>query len=220
MRLASPPLFMISPASMKKGIAISGKLSAPLMMFCATIWESNIPIVLIRPTTQTSRAKAIGMPSAMAPSSEKVKTAIVMGGVPALPSDLLLLDGHQVVLAGLAGDDAVQVVEQYDPGRDAEDDADEIENGHRQAARRRAVVNVDDGLAPAPGEQQPVGIQHQAIVNDEADTLPGGPELPHQRIDAEMRMLADGDDRAEEGEPNQQPARQFLGRRNAGVEAI
>ena len=28
---------MISPASMKNGTAISGKLSAPLMMFCATI---------------------------------------------------------------------------------------------------------------------------------------------------------------------------------------
>jgi hypothetical protein len=35
---------------MKNGMAISGKLSAPLMMFCATIWESNIPIVLISAT--------------------------------------------------------------------------------------------------------------------------------------------------------------------------
>src|SRR4029077_13272313 len=115
MRLASPPLFMISPASMKKGIAISGKLSAPLMMFCATIWESNIPTVLIRATPQTIRANAIGMPNAMAPSNEKVKTAMVMGGAPAMPSDFLFLDGHQVGLAGLAGDDAVQIVEQYDP---------------------------------------------------------------------------------------------------------
>ena len=39
MRLARPPRFMISPASMKNGTAISGKLSAPLMMFCATICE-------------------------------------------------------------------------------------------------------------------------------------------------------------------------------------
>ena len=56
MRRASPPLFMISPASMKKGIAINGKLSAPLMMFCATIWESNMLIVVISATPQMIRA--------------------------------------------------------------------------------------------------------------------------------------------------------------------
>ena len=73
---------MSSPASMKNGIAISGKLSAPLMTFCATIWESNMPIVLISATPQMISAKAIGMPSAMAPSSEKVKTAMVMRSAP------------------------------------------------------------------------------------------------------------------------------------------
>ena len=52
------------------------------MMFCATIWESNMSIVLISATPQMISAKAIGMPSAMAPSSEKVKTAMVMCGVP------------------------------------------------------------------------------------------------------------------------------------------
>ena len=78
MRFASPPLFMISPASMKNGIAISGKLSAPLMMFCATIWASNMPIVVINATPQTISANAIGMPSAIAPSKERAKTAMVM----------------------------------------------------------------------------------------------------------------------------------------------
>ena len=48
------------------------------MTFCATIWESNIPIVDISATPQMIRANAIGMPSAMAPSSENVKTAMVM----------------------------------------------------------------------------------------------------------------------------------------------
>ena len=37
MRCDRPPTFMISPASMKKGTASSGKLSAPLMTFCARI---------------------------------------------------------------------------------------------------------------------------------------------------------------------------------------
>jgi hypothetical protein len=41
MRLERPPVFMISPASMKNGTAIRGKLSAPLMTFWAMICESN-----------------------------------------------------------------------------------------------------------------------------------------------------------------------------------
>ena len=42
MRFDRPPVFMISPASMKNGTAISGNESAPLMMFWATIWASKM----------------------------------------------------------------------------------------------------------------------------------------------------------------------------------
>jgi hypothetical protein len=41
MRWLRPPTFMISPASMKNGTARSGKLSAPLITFCARICASN-----------------------------------------------------------------------------------------------------------------------------------------------------------------------------------
>lgn len=40
MRCDSPPTFMISPASMKKGTT-SSELSAPLITFCARICASN-----------------------------------------------------------------------------------------------------------------------------------------------------------------------------------
>ena len=70
---------MISPASMKNGTAISGKLSAPLMMFCATICESKMSSQCISATPHTISANAIGIPSAIAPSSENVKTAMVIG---------------------------------------------------------------------------------------------------------------------------------------------
>src|ERR1700712_640429 len=117
MRLARPPLFMSSPASMKNGIAISGKLAAPLMMFWATIWESNIPIVLINATPQMIRANAIGMPSAIAPSSEKVKTAIVMLRASWIGRTSVLLrfpDRDHVGFAGLPRHDPEQIVEQHD----------------------------------------------------------------------------------------------------------
>ena len=66
---------------MKNGTAISGKLSAPLMMFWATICELKMSSECISATPQTISANAIGMPSAMAPSSEKVKTASVTRGL-------------------------------------------------------------------------------------------------------------------------------------------
>ena len=56
MRLDSPPTFMISPASMKNGTASSGKLSAPLMTFCARICASNMSMWIIRTTPDTSSA--------------------------------------------------------------------------------------------------------------------------------------------------------------------
>jgi hypothetical protein len=56
MRLDRPPTFMISPASMKKGTASSGKLSAPLIRFCARIWVSNWPSQAISATPHTSSA--------------------------------------------------------------------------------------------------------------------------------------------------------------------
>ena len=56
MRFDRPPVFMISPASMKNGTAISGKLSAPLMMFWAMIWASNMSSCSISATPQTSSA--------------------------------------------------------------------------------------------------------------------------------------------------------------------
>ena len=44
-----PPRVMISPASMKNGIAISGKLSAPEIRYCAMIWVlklSSVPTLM------------------------------------------------------------------------------------------------------------------------------------------------------------------------------
>ena len=48
------------------------------MVFWAISCASNIPMCSISATPQTIRAKAIGMPSAMAPSSEARKTVTTM----------------------------------------------------------------------------------------------------------------------------------------------
>ena len=87
MRFDNPPEFMTSPASRKNGAAISGKLSAPAIRFCAMICASIMLSWYISATAQTISANAIGMPSAMAPSSENRKTAMVMAAPLALRRD-------------------------------------------------------------------------------------------------------------------------------------
>jgi hypothetical protein len=82
MRWLRPPTFMISPASMKNGTASSGKLSAPLITFCARICASNISRCTISATPQASSAYAMGMPSAIAPISAPRNTATVMAASP------------------------------------------------------------------------------------------------------------------------------------------
>src|SRR5215471_16464165 len=78
MRRDRPPTFMISPASMKKGTASSGKLLAPSIVFCARIWASNMFMCHISAAPHASREKAIGTPRAMAPSSAPRKMVMVM----------------------------------------------------------------------------------------------------------------------------------------------
>ena len=56
MRRVMPPAFMNSPASMKKGTASSGKLSAPLTTFCARICASNMSRCHISATPDSSSA--------------------------------------------------------------------------------------------------------------------------------------------------------------------
>ncbi len=56
MRRDSPPTFMISPASMKKGTASRGKLLAPSSTFCARICASNRSRCHIRAVPESSSA--------------------------------------------------------------------------------------------------------------------------------------------------------------------
>lgn len=81
MRRDSPPWFMASPASMKKGTASNGKLSAPLMTFCARICASKRSRCHIRATPHRSSEYAMGTPMAMQASSAPRKMAMVMSAL-------------------------------------------------------------------------------------------------------------------------------------------
>src|SRR6187431_3088193 len=128
MRRDRPPAFMISPASMKKGTASSGKLLAPSITFCARIWASNMFMCHMRAAPQASRANAMGTPSAMAPSSEPRKMAMVMG----LPGGRLGIAVRHVVgfghayqfgLGQTAGGQLPQLVEDEQEGEHGEEEA-------------------------------------------------------------------------------------------------
>ena len=80
-RRVSPPWFMISPASMKKGTASKGKLLEPSMMFCARICASNMSRCHIRAAPESNKENAMGTPRAMAKSREPKNIDKVMAGL-------------------------------------------------------------------------------------------------------------------------------------------
>ncbi len=69
---------MISPASMKKGTASSGKLLLPSITFCARICASNMSRCHISAAPDSSSENAIGTPSIIAPISAPRKMVIVI----------------------------------------------------------------------------------------------------------------------------------------------
>src|SRR5436190_23076135 len=163
-RLASLPRFMISPASMKNGTAISGKLSAPLMMFWATIWESKMSSECISATPQTISANAIGMPSAIAPSKEKVKTASVTPGSVCSGDDsgvlIAFLHQDQVFFGARSAQHPYEINEQDHGRRDAEHQPGGIEEQpDRNTGGGRGVAEGQHRLLPASERQQPVHVE-------------------------------------------------------------
>src|SRR3954468_2861041 len=141
MRRERPPTFMISPASMKKGTASSGKLLAPSMVFCARICASNMFMCHISAAPQASSEKAMGTPSAMAPSRDPRKMAMVMASLPGDSGGLggvrrlvfRLGNGHQFAVGELAGDQLPEVVGDEQRGEAREEHAAGVEEAHRSA---------------------------------------------------------------------------------------
>src|SRR5215210_149230 len=183
---------------------------------------------------QSSSAKAIGMPSAMAPRSEPMKMARVMGAalsdvlhrdggdrglaeLAAVPLGELALQGLQLLLLlrfldhdevglrELAGDGPVKIIEEDEAGRDGEDDADAVEPSGREPGGRRRHVPVDECLLPTAAQEQPGGVEHQQLTQDEAELLARRRQALDEGVDAKMRVLAHGDDGTEEGQPDEQP---------------
>ena len=131
-----------------------------------------------------------------------------------------LLDHDKLLVRKLATDRAVEIGDQDQAGRDAEDDADAIEPAGREAGGRRCHIPVDHGLLPAALEQQPGGVEHEDLGDDQAGALARVRQASDQGIDTEMAMLAQGHDGAQEGQPDEEPARDLLRDRNAGVEGV
>ncbi|MPN38540.1 hypothetical protein SDC9_186064 [bioreactor metagenome] len=76
--LDNPPLLMISPESMKKGIAIRGKLFVPMTIACAMISGLKFPRKNIRTIEHKTKTIAIGMPNAKNRKSETKNTTIAI----------------------------------------------------------------------------------------------------------------------------------------------
>src|SRR6266496_2974587 len=193
MRFESPPTFITSPASRKKGTASSVNELTPLMRRSATTCGWNWSSWNIIATAESSSAKAIGMPISMPPSRAARKMTIVMrfslaalrrrrhvvvgrdrmqlGRVERLAT--LGADHHQLVGAKLAGERAIEVGQKDEQRNDAEQDAHSVQPCGRGVEGRRAGVDVDQRLLPAAHEEDRGQAHHQHLRDREAGPLAG-----------------------------------------------
>ena len=154
------------------------------------------------------------------PLSRRSRSANSCWSASSSPCSSELLDHDKLLIRQLATDRAVEIGDQDQAGRDAEDDADAIEPAGREAGGRRCHIPVDHGLLPTALEQQPGGVEHEDLSDDQAGALARIRQASDQGIDTEMAMLAQGHDGAQEGQPDEEPARDLFRDRNAGVEGV
>ncbi len=131
-----------------------------------------------------------------------------------------VLDHDQRIAAQLAAQHAPQVVEQEDRGGHGEDHAREVEVPHRPAGGGRGDVHVELGLRPAAREDQPADPKHQHLAGDDAGFLGAVGQPAEQHVHAQVGVVLHGDHRAQEGEPDEEPARHLFRHGDAGVEGV
>src|SRR4051812_27615445 len=168
MRRERPPTFMISPASMKKGTASSGKLLAPSMVFCARICASNMFMCHISAAPQASSEKAIGTPMAMAPSSAPRKMVMVMASLRrgfgfAVRHVFGIADADQLGFLQLPAREFPEIVQEEQESEHGEEHAARIEVAHGGFHHRAGGRRVDQHLLPGAAEHQPAHVQHQHV---------------------------------------------------------
>ncbi len=75
-------------------------------------------------------------------------------------------------------------------------------------------------LLPRAFRQQDGSVNHQGVTDRIAGLAAGRWQGLDETVDAKMRMFAQSDDRTEKHHPHKQPARQFFGDGDAGIEAV
>ena len=130
------------------------------------------------------------------------------------------LHHHQFLVARVGEQRAQQVAQQDGHGGHAQHHATGVEDAHRRAGDGRLGVPVDLCLHPAALEQQPRHIQHGHLGQHQTDFFAQAGQARHQRISAQVAVLAQGHHSAHERQPHKQPARDFFGHGQARVEGV
>jgi hypothetical protein len=127
---------------------------------------------------------------------------------------------HQVLLGGLPGNDDVNVAYQINGNPDAGDQTDGVLDRYRQAGSRKFGLQADDRLLQAALEDQPADAQQEQAGDDDADFLACRRQALDERVDTQVGVFLHGDHGAQEGQPDKQDARHFLGNGDSGIKAV
>src|SRR3990167_2393302 len=215
MRRLMPPLFISSPARMKKGTASSGKLSTPATMFCASSWVSQKSITQAMAAPVSSKAKAMFMPMPMSTSMPRTKTMKAC-------ASRLMASLHFRAVTEVERFALHDFPQRGGANGHGAQQRRQRQQAHRVAQHHRGAVHAHHHLLPGTAPQQHAGQQHQ--------------QADHQRGDGKQRRaMAQQADQAGEGHvfarrvgrggtqehhPHEQQAREFFAGRDAAAKAV
>ncbi len=191
-RRVTPPAFIREPASRKKGIASSTKLSLPLIIRWTTSSSGALSAIKRYPTATPAMDRATGTLSAIRQSSARKKPAMVM--VPAGPAG---------VPAGARG-----VTRRHEEHAEREGGV-HIHPGHIQG---RTLGLAGDLQQAHPFESEEEQDRHgDHLTSDQDPAARAGWQERRHEIDGDVGPALGDDRRAQEGDPDEEHLRQLFG---------
>src|SRR6266852_8615744 len=201
-RREMPDAFMIAPANTNSGMAISGKLVAPVYITMGTLASCQTPPVCTMATSATTAsATAIGMPNRTSTITAPKRASISISGSAPWPLRRPRRPGRW---PSLRPGDVVRQIEQlrqHEQGRADGDDRLGEAHGHVYRDQGLAAEHLQD--VHSPYRQHDEEADHRDLAHHESDDAAAAGEGVDQARETDVRFLQGGERAGVVGEPGE-----------------
>ena len=128
--------------------------------------------------------------------------------------------GLELMLADAPAHHPQDPQERHEAQADAGEKSDAVDPEHRDFGDRSVVRRVDLCLLPRSPEEHGAAPDDEQVGENHAHLAARIAETGNKGLDAQMRILAADHDGADEGQPDEEEARQLFGDVDSGVEQI